>query len=77
MRLRLVHLPAYSPDHNADEAIWDWIRDEVTANTCFGTQAKVREHVDAVFHCLNSRIDEVKTRWRTVLQAHALAPAAM
>jgi transposase len=75
--LRLVHLPAYSPDYNADEAIWDWIRDEVTANACFGTQAEVREHVDAFFHGLKSRIDEVKTRCRTVLQAHALASAAM
>ena len=65
------------PDFNADEAIWDWIREEVTANTCFGTQAKVREHVDAFFDGLKSRIDEVKTRCRTVLQAHALAPAAM
>jgi transposase len=75
--LRLVHLPAYSPDYNADEAIWDWIRDEVTANICFGTQAKVREHVDAFFHGLKSRVDEVKTRCRTVLQAHVPAPAAM
>ncbi len=77
LRLRLVRLPAYSPDFNADEAIWGWIREEVTANTCFGTKAKVREHVDAFFHGLKSRIDEVKTRCRTVLQAHALAPAAM
>jgi transposase len=77
LHLHLVHLPAYSPDYNADEAIWEWIREEVTANTCFGTQAKVREHVDAFFRDVKSRIDEVKTRCRTVLQAHALAPAAM
>jgi len=24
LQLRLVRLPAYSPDFNADEAIWDW-----------------------------------------------------
>lgn len=77
LHLRLVHLPAYSPDYNADEAIWDWIREEVTANTCFGTKAKVREHVDAFFSGLKGRIDEVKTRCRTVLQAHALAPAVV
>lgn len=77
LHLRLVHLPAYSPDYNADEAIWDWIREEVTANTCFGTKAKVREHVDAFFHGLKTRIEEVKTRCRTVLQAHALAHATM
>jgi hypothetical protein len=26
LNLRLVALPAYSPDYNADEAIWGWIR---------------------------------------------------
>jgi transposase len=77
LRLRLVRLPAYSPDYNADEAIWDWIREEVTANTCFATKANVRHHVDAFFRGLKHRIEEVKTRCRSVLQAHAeaLAPA--
>ena len=37
--LRLVNLPGYSPDFNADEAIWDWAREEVTANLCLGTKA--------------------------------------
>ena len=30
LHLRLVALPAYSPDFNADEAVWDWAREEVT-----------------------------------------------
>lgn len=79
LHLRLVRLPAYSPDYNADEAIWNWTREEVTANTCFGTKARVREHVDAFFRGLSNRIDEVKSRCRTVLQAHAqsFAPATM
>ena len=34
--LRLVNLPGYSPDLNADEAIWAWARTEVTANLCLG-----------------------------------------
>src|SRR5205823_1167585 len=45
LHLRLVRLPAYSPDFNPDEHIWGWVRAEVTANTCFGTKAKVREKV--------------------------------
>jgi transposase len=73
LRLRLVRLPAYSPDYNADEAIWDWVREEVTANTCFGTAAAVRAHVDAFFRDLRNRTEEVKTRCRTVLQAEARA----
>ncbi|MBI4337911.1 MAG: transposase [Chloroflexi bacterium] len=73
VRLRLVNLPAYSPDFNGDEAIWDWARDEVTANACLGTKAKVREKLGAFFHGLAQRTEEVKRRCRTVLQARAEA----
>ncbi len=78
LRLRLVRLPAYSPDFNADEAIWGWVRQEVTANTCFGTKAKVREAVGQFFRTLTDRADEVQRRCRTILQvrAEALQPAA-
>ena len=71
LKLRLVALPAYSPDFNPDEAIWGWIREEVTANTCFGTAAKVREKVDAFFASLAERTAEVKQRCRRELQAQA------
>jgi transposase len=71
LNLRLVALPAYSPDFNADEAIWDWVRDEVTANTCLGTAAKVSEKVNAFFTGLAERTAEVQQRCRTTLQAHA------
>jgi transposase len=76
--LRLVPLPAYSPDFNADEAIWDWARDEVTANTCLGTKAKVQEQVGAFFRGLAERTAEVQQRCRTLLQASAdaLGPPA-
>lgn len=71
LRLRLVALPAYSPDFNGDEAIWDWAREEVTANTCLGTKAKVQEKMEQFFQGLASRTDEVKRRCRTDLQAQA------
>ena len=32
LELRLVNLPVYSPDFNADEAIWGWARAEFTCN---------------------------------------------
>lgn len=73
LKLRLVCLPAYSPDFNADEAIWDWVRDEVTANTCLGNKAKVREKVGQFFRGLAERTAEVKQRCRTILQARAEA----
>jgi len=71
LHLRLVRLPAYSPDFNADEAIWEWVRAEVTANTCFGTAANVRAHVDPFFAGLAARPEEVRRRCRRVLQAMA------
>ena len=76
VRLRLVRLPAYSPDFNSDEAIWGWIREEVTANTCFETTAKVQHHVGQFFRGIAHRADEVKRRCRRTLQAQAdaLAP---
>jgi transposase len=62
LRLRLVPLPGYSPDDHAAEVIWDWIREDVTANTCLGTRAKVREKVGAVLPRLGARTEEVKSR---------------
>jgi transposase len=69
LQLRLIALPPYSPDFNADEAIWDWAREEVTANRCLGTTTKVHEKVSQFFARLSERADEVKQRCRTILQA--------
>lgn len=71
LHLRLVALPAYSPDFNADEAVWDWVREEATANTCFGTEAKVKEAVDRFFCALAERTVEAKSRCRSLLQSRA------
>ena len=79
LNLRLVNpvsgtgqaLPSYSPDCNADEAIWGWARQEVTANLCLGTRAAVREKVGGFFAALAQRREEVKRRCRTELQARA------
>jgi transposase len=77
LRLRLVRLPAYSPDFNAAEPLWDWVREEVTANTCFGTADKVRAHVDPFVAGLATRTEEVKQRCRTALQSRADALDAL
>ena len=69
--LRLVNLPGYSPDFNADEAVWGWAREEATGNLCPGTKALVQEMVGNFLGGLASRRDEVKRRCRTVLQSRA------
>ena len=69
--LQLVKLPAYSPDFNADEAIWGWAREEATGNLCLGTRSLVQERVGNFLAGLASRKEEVRRRCRTVLQSRA------
>ncbi len=76
LNLRVLRLPAYSPDFNPDEAIWAWAREEVTANTCLGTKAKVQEQLAQFFAGLPGRTAEVQSRCRRKLQALAEALAA-
>ena len=71
LELRLVNLPGYSPDFNADEAVWGWAREEATGNLCLGTKALVQERVNHFLAGLANRKDEVKRRCRTVLQSKA------
>ena len=71
--LRLVNLPGYSPDFNADEAIWGWAREEATGNLCLGSKATVQERVGDFLAGLASRKDEVQRRCRTILQSRAEA----
>ena len=69
--LRLVNLPGYSLDFNADEAIWGWAREEATRNLCLGSRVSAQERVGSFLARLTSRKDGVKRRCRTVLQAGA------
>ena len=71
--LRLVNLPGYSPDFNADEAIWGWVREEGTGNLCLGIREAVQEMVGDFLSRLANRKDGVKQRCRTVLQSRAEA----
>ena len=73
--LRVLRLPAYSPDFNPDEAIWAWAREEVTANTCLGTKAAVQQAMQRFFAGLTTRTTEVQSRCRRKLQALAEAVA--
>ena len=69
--LRLTNLPGYSPDFNADEAVWGWAREEATGNLCLGTKSRVQERVGNFLAALAGRKEEVKRRCRTVLQSRA------
>ena len=69
--LRLMNLPGYSPDFNADEAVWGWAREEATGNLCLGTKTLVQEKVGNFLEGLACRKEEVKRRCRTILQSRA------
>ena len=69
--LRLVNLPGYSPDFNADEAVWGWARQEATGNQRPRTKALVQQRVNHFLAGLSSRKHEVRRRCRTVLQSRA------
>ena len=71
MNLRLVNLPGSSPDFNADEAIWGWVREEATGNLCLGSANLVRQRVCDFLSSLSGRKEEAKRRCRTILQSKA------
>ncbi len=71
LELRLLNLPGYSPDFNADDAVWGWARAEATGNMCLGSREAVQERVGKFLAGLTSRKDEVSRRCRTVLQSRA------
>ena len=44
-----MNLPGYSPDFNADEAVWGWAREEVTGNLCLaGLCTKSKKAMEAI-----------------------------
>ena len=65
--LRLLNLPGYSPDFNADEAVWGWAREEAPGNLCLGSKSRVQERIGSFLAGLAERKEEVKHRCRTVL----------
>ena len=71
--LELVNLPRYSPDFNADEAIWGWVREEATGNLCLGTGALVQERINNFLAGLASWKGAVKRRCRSILLTRAEA----
>ena len=73
LKLQLVNLPGYSPDFNADEAIWGWAREEATGNLCLGSREAAEERVGQFLAGLTHRKEEVRRRCRTILQSRAEA----
>ncbi len=69
LKLQLVNLPGYSPNFNADEAIWGWAREEATGNLCLGSRGAMQERMGRVLTGLTHRKEEVRRRCRPILQS--------
>ena len=76
LNLRLFNLPGYSPDFNADEAVWGWAREEATGNLCLGTKVKVQERVGSFLVGLANRERGGKTPLPHRLAIKGQRPAA-
>jgi transposase len=46
LKIQLVRLPPYSPDFMPVEALWHWLREEVTYNFCHDTPRELIERVE-------------------------------
>lgn len=44
-RLELVFLPSYSPELNAVEGLWKWLKSDVINNVFYHTVAEIRTNV--------------------------------
>jgi len=59
--LRLVFLPAYSPDFNPIERLWGWLKDEYTHNRCWHSQTHLLNDLVKMVSELPDRASEVKS----------------
>src|SRR5262249_44680657 len=66
--IELRPLPGYSPDFIAVEALWRWLREEVTYNHCHTTPGELIERVASFEAHINADPDLVVTRLRVKVQ---------
>jgi len=82
----LIRLPGYSPDFMPVEALWKWLRQDVTSNHCHDTRDELCERVGAFEQRINADpcqlADRLWVKDRLVLEEeqlrrHPLGPRAV
>ncbi len=58
----LVPLPGYSPDMMPVEALWRWLRQQVTGNYCHASVAELLERVASFVWSINQEPEVVAAR---------------
>ncbi len=62
LRIRLTRLPAYSPDFMPVEALWRWLRENVTYNHCHNTPDELIDAVERFEQSANQDQDALFER---------------
>jgi transposase len=62
VQIRIVRLPAYSPDFMPVEALWKWMREEVTYNRCHDSSAQLSAAVKAFAEKINRDPNALRVR---------------
>jgi transposase len=62
LNIKILRLPAYSPDFMPVESLWRWLRQEVTYHRCHHTPEELITRVDAFVHKANQDPDAVACR---------------
>lgn len=84
--IELIRLPSYSPDFMPVEALWKWLRQDVTSNHCHDTRDELCADVDAFEQRINADpyqlADRLWVKDRLVLEEeqlrlHPLGPRAV
>ncbi|WP_157673406.1 IS630 family transposase [Endozoicomonas ascidiicola] len=65
LKIELVWLPPYSPDFMPVEALWRWLREEVTYHYCHSTQDELVKNVKAFCVQINQKPVELADRLHT------------
>jgi transposase len=60
--IELVRLPSYSPDLNAIEGLWKWMREEVTQMSCYHTLRELFEACKKFIDNINDNAMEIVNR---------------
>ncbi len=59
--IQLEQLPAYSPELNADEQVWAYVKEHELQNLCCKTCNELTPHVVAAFERLKQRPDLIRS----------------
>ena len=62
LNITLIALPAYSPDFMPVEALWRWLREEVTYHHCHTSAEELIEHIEQFRQGINANPYEVADR---------------